>query len=79
VGKTKTITYECEKCGSEIVVTSTGEGEISPIYCCGIEVKEVTMPGKKSVSPKKKQAKKSSVRKSTSKKSAPAKKRITTK
>jgi hypothetical protein len=75
MGKTKAVTYECEKCGSEIVVTSTGDGELSPIYCCGIEVTEITIPGGKSVSPKKKQSKKASVRKATSKKGETAKKR----
>lgn len=71
----KTVTYECEQCGSEIVVTSTGEGELSPIYCCGIEVMQITPTGKKAVSPRKEAAKKVSGAKGVSKKSSPAKKR----
>lgn len=35
------VTYECEKCGSEIVVKETGESVLAPIYCCGAEVVEV--------------------------------------
>jgi len=45
VPKKTIVTYGCEQCGSKIVVTSTGEGELSPIYCCGIEVAEI--PSKK--------------------------------
>jgi Desulfoferrodoxin, N-terminal domain len=75
MARTKTVTYECEQCGSEIVVTSTGEGELSPIYCCGIEVMEIASMGKKAVSPKKKAVKKVSGTKGISKKSTPAKKR----
>lgn len=67
------ITYECEQCGSEIVVKSTGEGQLSPIYCCGIEVAQVSSAGKKSVKPKKKTAKK--VTKKVSKKKVAAKKK----
>jgi len=52
------ITYECEQCGSEIIVTSTGETRLSPIFCCGIEVGEISSGVKKSAAPKKK-AKKS--------------------
>lgn len=51
------ITYECKQCGSEIVVTETGETQLSPIYCCGAEVIEVTSVEKKSTKPKKKIAK----------------------
>jgi Desulfoferrodoxin, N-terminal domain len=72
----KTVTYECEQCGSEIVVTSTGEGELSPIYCCGIEVMQITPPaGKKAVSPRKEAVKKVSRAKGVSKKSSPAQRR----
>ena len=41
------VTYECEQCGSEIVVTETGETLLSPIYCCGVTVTEVSSVEKK--------------------------------
>jgi hypothetical protein len=41
------VTYECEQCGSEIVVTATGETLLSPIYCCGVTVTEVSSVPKK--------------------------------
>ncbi len=69
------ITYECEQCGSEIVVKSTGESQLSPIYCCGIEVAQVSSAGKKSVKPKKKTAKKVSKKKVAAKKKPSAKKK----
>jgi Desulfoferrodoxin, N-terminal domain len=75
MARTKTVTYECEQCGSEIVVTSTGEGELSPIYCCGIEVMQIASTGKKSVLPKKTVVRKVSGTKGVSKKRPPAKKR----
>lgn len=40
MAKTKTVTYECRRCGTEIVVTSIGTGELSPLYCCGVETIE---------------------------------------
>ncbi len=52
------VTYECEQCGSEIVVTETGETLLSPIYCCGVTVTEVSSVEKKQGKPKKKPAKK---------------------
>jgi len=55
---TKIITYECEQCGSEIVVTATGETLLSPIYCCGVTVTEVSSVAKKQGTAKKKPAKK---------------------
>lgn len=52
------VTYECEQCGSEIVVTETGETQLSPIYCCSVAVTEVGSVKKKPAKPKKKVAKK---------------------
>ena len=52
------VTYGCEQCGSEIVVTETGETLLSPIYCCGVTVTEVSSVEKKQGKPKKKPAKK---------------------
>jgi len=66
------ISYECEQCGSEIIVTSTGEGQLSPIYCCGFEVIEVSSVAKKAAA-KKKTAKKA-VKKAAKKKVAAKKK-----
>ena len=70
----KITTYECEQCGSEIVVTSSGEGRLSPIYCCGLEVTEITAAGKKPAA-KKKPAKKVSKKKVPAKKKPAAKKK----
>jgi hypothetical protein len=52
------ITYECEQCGSEIIVTETGETQLSPIYCCSMVVTEVSSVEKKQTKPKKKAAQK---------------------
>jgi len=54
----KVITYECTQCGSEIIVTESLESELSPIYCCGIEVAEIGAKEKKPARPKKKTVKK---------------------
>jgi hypothetical protein len=43
----RVVTYECDQCGSEIVVTETSETVLSPIYCCGLEVLEVSSGKKK--------------------------------
>ncbi len=43
----KVVTYECNQCGCEVVVTETPETELSPIYCCGMEVMEISGGGKK--------------------------------
>jgi len=79
MARTRTVTYECEQCGSEIVVTSTGEGELSPIYCCGIEATKTSLPGKKTVRPKKTVAKNISGKKGTPKKKIAAKKKTSKK
>ena len=49
------LTYECTRCGSEIVVTGMPETELSPIYCCGMEVAEV-VSSEQTAKPKKKTA-----------------------
>ena len=51
------VTYECRQCGTEVVVTETLETQLSPIYCCGMEVTRVSVP-KKAAKPKKKAVKK---------------------
>jgi hypothetical protein len=63
----RTVTYECETCGTELVVTESGGGYLSPIYCCGAEVKEVAIPAKKAA-PRKKAKKKSPAKKRPAKK-----------
>jgi hypothetical protein len=75
MAKAIVVTYECKQCGSEIVVTSTGGTRLSPIYCCGLEVSEVSSVEKK---PKKKAAKKVTKKvskKKTAKKKKPAAKK----
>jgi uncharacterized Zn finger protein len=52
------VTYECEQCGSEIVVKETGKNELAPIYCCGAEIRESRSTERKRARPKKKTAKK---------------------
>jgi hypothetical protein len=74
----RVITYNCDVCGSEIVVTDTGESQLSPIYCCGVEVTEVSSAQKKQAKPKKKAAKKTTkktARKKTAKKTTASKKK----
>ena len=73
MAKARIITYECEECGSEIVVTPTGETVLSPIYCCGIEVAEISSVAKKSSKPAKKAAQKTA--KKVTKKKVTAKKK----
>ena len=34
----KTITYECEVCGTEVTVISECLSTLSPIYCCGVSL-----------------------------------------
>lgn len=81
MAKATIITYECEECGSEIVVTPTGETQMSPIYCCGVEVLEVETSPKKAAAPRKKSRKASAKKaaKKMVKKKATAKKKTTAK
>jgi len=81
--KARIFTYECEQCGSEIIVTPSGETQLSPIYCCGIEVTEISSEGKKPAMPEKKTAKKAaqkvSAKKVVAKKKPAAKKKASKK
>ena len=83
MAKARIFAYECEECGSEIVVTSSGKTQLSPIYCCGIEVTEIFSEGKKPALPKKKTAKKAakkvSAKKVVAKKKPAAKKKASKK
>ncbi len=73
----RVVTYECDECGCEIVVTEMPDTELTPIYCCGTEVTEVSSaaakPAKKAV---KKTAKKRVAKKKVAKKAASGKKRV---
>lgn len=69
----KIITFECEQCGTEVVVTAAGEMELSPIYCCGMVVTEVSSPQKKAVKVKKVAAKKTTAKKTPAKKAVASK------
>ncbi len=78
MAKTVMITYECNRCGTEIVVSPAGGGQLSPIYCCGIGVTEISTAEKKPSKAKKtvkKVAKKVSKKKVTQKKKPTAKKK----
>ena len=70
--KARIFSYECEQCGSEIIVTSSGESQLSPIYCCGIEVTEISSEAKKA-------AKKIPAKKVVAKKKPAAKKKASKK
>lgn len=86
------ITYECEECGTEVVVTETGGTSLRPIYCCGLEITEVSSvpnPGvqKKSRTPAKgvkkvaakgaaKSRTKAATKVGTARKKAPARKSV---
>jgi len=70
------ITYECEQCGSKIIVKKTGETVLAPIYCCGTEVAEISVKGKET-GPKKKTVKKTAGK--TVKKKVTGKKKSVTK
>jgi hypothetical protein len=76
------VTYECELCGSEVIVTNTGESLLSPIYCCGMEVTQISSVKKKPKKPAKKAAKKGTKKvskKKTVKKKKPAAKKKSSK
>jgi len=73
MARARVIMYECEECGSEIVVTPTGETVLSPIYCCGVVVAEISSVEKKPSKPAKKIARKTT-KKLTQKKVAAKKK-----
>jgi hypothetical protein len=75
----RVVTFECRECGSEVVVTATGEVQLAPIYCCGVEVEETTAGVSRQAKPKKlttkKTAKKTAARKATKKRTPSPKKK----
>jgi len=79
MAKAMVVTYECEQCGTEVVVTETGETMLSPIYCCGMQVTEVSSVEKKPVKPKKKAVKKVAKKKVAKRKKPAAKKKASKK
>ena len=74
----KVITYECDTCGCEVTVTEATDTQLSPLYCCGAELQEVSCV-EKPAGQKKKAVKKTvkKVAKTAPKKTAkkPAKKK----
>ncbi len=62
----KVITYECDQCGCEVVVTETPDTEMGPIYCCGDVVKMVSTE-EKTAQPKKRTAAKKAPKKAVKK------------
>ena len=50
------ITYECVQCGHQLVSRPTGETDLEPIYCCGLEVAEISSVMVPAAKPKKKAA-----------------------
>jgi hypothetical protein len=72
------VTYECDECGCEIVVTEMPETELNPIYCCGMEVAEVSSssgkPARKTVKKATKKVAKKVTKKVVKKKVAAKKK-----
>jgi len=79
MAKAMIVTYECEQCGSEVIVTRTGETMLSPIYCCGMQVTEVSSVEKKPVKPKKKAVKKVAKKRVAKRKKPAAKKKASKK
>lgn len=67
MAKMRVVTFECRECGSEVAVTATGEVQLSPIYCCGVEVTETISGVSKQAKPKKR------ITKKTTKKTSPTK------
>jgi len=62
------ITYECEECGSEIIVTPEEGMQLSPIYCCNVQVTEISTGPEEAPAPKKKVKAKPAAKKITAKK-----------
>lgn len=67
------ISYECDRCGTEVVVSPGLGAQLSPIYCCGMRLTEISSVAKTPVKAKKKTIKK--VAKKVSKKKVASKKK----
>jgi len=83
MAKAVVVTYECERCGTEVVVSEAFGAQLSPIYCCGMEIVEISSVEKKPAKAKKKTvkkvAKKVSKKKIAQKKKPAAKKKVSPK
>jgi len=77
------VTYECDECGCEIVVTEMPETELNPIYCCGMEVTEISSaaakPAQKAVKKTTKRVAKKVAKKKVASRKKPAAKKTTKK
>lgn len=60
----RAITYKCSQCGSSVIITRDSSARMTPIYCCGTEVAEVSASKKK---PSKSKLKKKPVKKTKKK------------
>lgn len=69
------VAYECEQCGSEIVVTPAAGARLSPIYCCGVAVAKLPAAKKSPAKAKKAAAKKPAAKKAVKTKRPAAKKK----
>jgi hypothetical protein len=70
MGIEKIMQYECKVCGRKIDVTRTGDIYEEPVFCCGLETIESSVPSAQQAAPavKKKPAKKKVVKKAATKK-----------
>jgi len=71
----RVVTYECDECGCEIVVSETAATELNPIYCCGMEVTEVFSAARKPAKRTVKKATKKVAKKVASRKKPAARKK----
>lgn len=70
----RVVTYECNECGCAIMVSEAPDTELEPIYCCGMEVTEVSSSEKKSAKKVRKTVKKGTKKVAQKKKPAAKKK-----
>jgi hypothetical protein len=70
----KIMQYECRVCGRKIEVTKAGDVYEEPVYCCGLEATEVTVPEESAAlavpAVRRKPAKKKAAKKAAKKKAA---------
>jgi len=63
----KIVNLQCDVCATEIVVSTSGEYRLEPIYCCGLEVVEMKPGSKQKKSAGKAVKDKKTLRKKTAK------------
>ncbi len=44
--KSNVLNMKCDVCGTEIVVSTSAECRLEPIYCCGLEIVDVGVSDK---------------------------------